>query len=103
MGADHPRVFTSIPKRKIDTPDERLAWLLIVGTIPVGITGLVLEHFLRTVFAKPSAAAAFLLVNGVLLLLGERLRRQAAGRAATATGWKPPAGTSPRSSCARRA
>ena len=41
--------FTSGRKRRIDTPDERLAWLLVVGTIPVGITGLALEHFLRTV------------------------------------------------------
>ena len=49
--------FSSARKRSIDTPDERLAWLLVVGTIPVGITGLALEHFLRTVFAKPAAAA----------------------------------------------
>jgi undecaprenyl-diphosphatase len=78
--------FTSIRKRRIDNPDERLAWLLVVGTIPVGITGLVLEHFLRTVFAKPAAAASFLIVNGFILLTGERLRRRA--RVSTA----PPAG-----------
>jgi undecaprenyl-diphosphatase len=69
--------FSSTRKRRIDTPDERLAWLLVVGTIPVGITGLALEHFLRTVFAKPAAAAAFLIVNGVILLIGEHLRRRA--------------------------
>ena len=50
----------------------------IIGTIPVGITGLVLEHALRTVFANPSAAAVFLTLNGVILLIGERLRRRAA-------------------------
>jgi undecaprenyl-diphosphatase len=70
--------FTSARKRRVDTPDERLAWLLVVGTIPVGLTGLALEHFLRTVFAKPAAAAAFLLVNGFILLVGEQLRRRAA-------------------------
>jgi undecaprenyl-diphosphatase len=69
--------FSTLGKRRIETSDERLAWLLIVGTIPVGITGLALEHFLRTVFAKPAAAACFLLVNGGILLLGERLRRRA--------------------------
>jgi undecaprenyl-diphosphatase len=69
--------FSTIPKRRIDTPDERLAWLLIVGTIPVGLTGLLLEHTLRTVFAKPEAAAVFLIINGGILLLGERLRRRA--------------------------
>jgi undecaprenyl-diphosphatase len=57
--------------------DERLAWLLIIGTIPVGITGLALEHTFRTLFAKPLAAAIFLSLNGVILLAGERLRRSA--------------------------
>lgn len=57
--------------------DERLAWLLVIATIPVGITGLLLEHSFRTLFAKPLAAAAFLTVNGLVLLVGERLRRRA--------------------------
>lgn len=55
--------------------DERLAWLIILATIPVGITGLALEHVFRTVFAKPLAASVFLFINGVVLLLGERVRR----------------------------
>src|SRR3984893_11542327 len=41
--------FTSIRERRIQTPDQKLAWLLIVATIPVGITGLLLEHTFRTV------------------------------------------------------
>ena len=57
--------------------DERLAWLLLVGTVPVGITGLVLEHVFRTLFAKPLAAAVFLTLNGLILLAGEWLRRRA--------------------------
>jgi undecaprenyl-diphosphatase len=69
--------FSSIRKRHIDTPAERMAWLLILGTIPVGVVGLVFEHQLRTVFAKPTAAAIFLTINGVILLAGERLRRRA--------------------------
>ena len=69
--------FRSVANRRIEGPDERLAWLLIIATIPAGITGLLLEHELRTVFAKPLAAAAFLMVNGVLLLAGERYRRRA--------------------------
>ncbi|HEY7226025.1 MAG TPA: undecaprenyl-diphosphate phosphatase [Micromonosporaceae bacterium] len=69
----------SIAARRIvaNDPDERLAWLLIIGTIPVGITGLVLEHPFRTLFAKPLAAAVFLTINGIVLLVGERLRRRA--------------------------
>ena len=69
--------FTSVAKRKIETPDERLFWLLVVATIPAGLLGLALEHTLRTVFAKPVAAAVFLMVNGVILLLGEQVRRRA--------------------------
>ena len=67
----------SLAARRIVTndSDERLAWLLIIATIPVGITGLALEHTFRTLFAKPLAAAIFLTVNGVILLAGERLRR----------------------------
>ena len=57
--------------------DERLAWLLIIGTVPVGIIGLLFEHSFRTLFAKPIAAAIFLTVNGLILLAGEHLRRTA--------------------------
>jgi undecaprenyl-diphosphatase len=66
--------------RRLETPDERMAWLLIVATIPAGLTGLALEHALRTLFAKPLAAAIFLTVNGLILFVGERVRRQAAVR-----------------------
>jgi undecaprenyl-diphosphatase len=66
--------------RRIETPDERLAWLLLVATVPAGLTGLVLEHALRTLFARPFAAAVFLTVNGLILLAGERVRRRAAVR-----------------------
>jgi len=56
--------------------DARLAWLIIIGTIPAGILGLALEHKLRTLFASPTAAAIFLTVNGVLLLAVERFRKR---------------------------
>ncbi|HVS99756.1 MAG TPA: undecaprenyl-diphosphate phosphatase [Solirubrobacterales bacterium] len=56
--------------------DARLAWLLIVGTIPAGILGLALEHPLRTLFASPETASLFLVLNGLLLLGFERLRRR---------------------------
>ncbi len=60
-----------------DDADARLAWLIIIATIPVGITGLALEHTFRTIFAKPLAASIFLLLNGLILLAGERFRRRA--------------------------
>jgi undecaprenyl-diphosphatase len=69
----------SIRARRIAATDsdERLAWLIVLATIPVGITGLAFEHLFRTTFAKPVAASAFLFINGVILLLGERQRRSA--------------------------
>jgi undecaprenyl-diphosphatase len=57
--------------------DARLGWLLVVGTIPAGILGLLLEHKLRDVFASPTSAAIFLTLNGLLLYGAELLRRRA--------------------------
>ncbi|HME50282.1 undecaprenyl-diphosphate phosphatase [Mycobacterium sp.] len=70
-------VVTSVRYRRVETPAERLAWLIILATIPVGIAGLALEHLFRTTLGKPIPAAAFLIVNGVVLYAGERLRRRA--------------------------
>jgi undecaprenyl-diphosphatase len=69
--------FATIPKRRIDTPTERLAWLIVVATIPVGILGLLLEKVIRQALAKPLSAAIFLMVNGCILLFAERYRRRA--------------------------
>jgi undecaprenyl-diphosphatase len=69
----------------IDGRDERLAWMIVIATIPVGLTGVALEHAFRTIFAKPTAAAVFLLVNGLVLFGGERLRRRQSANAALMT------------------
>jgi undecaprenyl-diphosphatase len=66
----------SLRDREIRDDDARLGWLLVVGTIPAGILGLLLEHKLRSVFASAATAAAFLIANGFLLLIFERLRRR---------------------------
>jgi undecaprenyl-diphosphatase len=57
--------------------DARLAWIIIIGTIPAGILGIALEHKLRGLFASPTSAAIFLTINGLLLLAVERFRRRA--------------------------
>jgi len=71
-------LWRSLAIREIrdDDIDARLGWLLVAGTIPVGVIGLVLEGPLRKLFASPQTAAAFLIVNGIALLLFERLRRR---------------------------
>jgi undecaprenyl-diphosphatase len=71
-------LWRSLQMREVAADDTyaRLGWLLVVGTIPAGIIGLVLETPLRTLFASASVAAAFLIVNGIALLAFERLRRR---------------------------
>jgi undecaprenyl-diphosphatase len=61
---------------KAEDSDARLGWVIVVGTIPAGLLGLLLEHSLRSLFASAQSAAAFLIVNGILLLAFERLRRR---------------------------
>src|ERR671939_227682 len=74
-------LLRSLRDREIaaDDTDAKLGWLLVVGTIPAGLLGLLLEHPLRKVFASPQSAAAFLILNGLMLFAAERLRRRAPG------------------------
>jgi undecaprenyl-diphosphatase len=60
-----------------DDADAKLGWLLVVGTIPAGLLGLLLEHKLRSVFASAQSASIFLFLNGFLLYGAEILRRRA--------------------------
>jgi len=73
--------------------DARLAWLLVVGTIPAGLLGLLFEHPLRSLFANPKAAAAFLMLNGLLLFASELLRRRAPGAPERARALEQPGET----------
>jgi undecaprenyl-diphosphatase len=61
----------------LQSADEELAWLIILATIPVGLAGLVFEHVFRVIFGRPAYAAVFLIINGLILLAGERFRRRA--------------------------
>jgi undecaprenyl-diphosphatase len=85
---------TSVRHRTISTADQRLAWLIIFATIPVGVTGLLLEHLFRTTLGKPTPAAVFLTLNGLLLLGGEWLRRRTPESAPT-TSTTPTGPTAP--------
>jgi len=57
--------------------NEKLAWMIILATIPVGLVGLKFEHEFRVFFGKPIRAAIFLAINGLILLAGEKFRRKA--------------------------
>ncbi|MBF6329199.1 undecaprenyl-diphosphate phosphatase [Nocardia transvalensis] len=67
---------TTVRTRRVETSAQRLAWLIVLATIPVGLLGLLLEHPLRTMFATPIYASVFLALNGLVLIVGEGLRRR---------------------------
>ena len=68
----HPRVATR---------DERLAWMIILATIPVGLVGLVADKPFREIFGRPIVAGVFLIINGVILYSGEKFRPRSSLRA----------------------
>lgn len=72
-------LFVSIARRKVETTEEKLAWLLVIATIPAGLLGLLFDSALRELFAKPAASAGFLFLNGIILLVGERFRSRHQG------------------------
>jgi undecaprenyl-diphosphatase len=66
--------FSSIRDREVKTVDQKMAWMIILATIPVGLVGLAFEHEFRVLFGKPIRAAIFLVINGLILYAGERFR-----------------------------
>ncbi len=72
--------FHTLATRRARTSTERLAWLIIMASIPAGVFGLIFERELRRLTAKPEVAAVFLMVNGLVLFAAEWFRRRAAVR-----------------------
>jgi undecaprenyl-diphosphatase len=68
--------FTAAIRGQIKTDTERLAMLLLVGTIPAAVLGVFLESRIKSFFASPYVAAGFLIVNGLLMLGFEVVRRR---------------------------
>jgi undecaprenyl-diphosphatase len=56
--------------------DERIGWLLVIGTVPVGILGVLFQSFVQRLFASPIPVAIFLMVNAFVMFAGEGLRRR---------------------------
>ncbi|MGO9221269.1 MAG: undecaprenyl-diphosphate phosphatase [Streptosporangiaceae bacterium] len=73
--------FSSIRHREVQTRDQRMAWMIILATIPVGLVGVVADKPFREIFGKPIVAGVFLIVNGVILYCGERFRPRSSIRA----------------------
>ncbi len=66
--------FSSIRDREVKTVDQKMAWMIILATVPVGLVGVKFEHTFRVIFGEPIRAAIFLMVNGVILFAGEKFR-----------------------------
>jgi undecaprenyl-diphosphatase len=62
--------------RSLDQTEARLAWLIIVGTLPAALIGFVWEDFFESLFGSPGGVAALLLVTGAILALSERLGKR---------------------------
>jgi undecaprenyl-diphosphatase len=73
-------LFSSITQRRIETVDQRLAWLIIMACIPVGIAGVALQKFFTATLGQPVPTAVFLSLNGIVLFVTEKLRRGGSGR-----------------------
>lgn len=68
-------------------PEARLFWLLVCGTVPAALLGLVLEHKVRQLFGGFTVAAVFLMLNGLVLIVGDRFKQKQAAQALESMGW----------------
>jgi len=66
----------SLVERSLEPTEARLAWLIIVGTLPAASMGFLGEDFFESLFRSPGRVAAFLLVTGAILALSERLGKR---------------------------
>jgi undecaprenyl-diphosphatase len=72
-------VLRSLEKREVTEKNAygKLGWLIVVSTIPAGVIGLLFQDQLESLFASPKIIAGVLILNGVLLYFGEKLRTRA--------------------------
>ncbi|HEY8312796.1 MAG TPA: undecaprenyl-diphosphate phosphatase [Candidatus Baltobacteraceae bacterium] len=70
-------LLRSVARGKLsDDRDERIGWLLVVGTIPVGLLGLLFQEKVQGLFGAVAPAAVFLVINGFIMFFGEALRKR---------------------------
>ncbi len=68
------------------TPDARLAWYVLVGTIPVGLVGLLAGGAIEEKLRNPLAVATTLAFFGALMWLADRFGRRE--RDVGSMGWR---------------
>jgi undecaprenyl-diphosphatase len=67
--------FVSVFRREL-TPDGRLAWAVLWGTIPVGLVGLSFNDYIEAHFRSPLLVAGTLAGYGILLWLADHFGRR---------------------------
>ena len=68
--------FTSIRKRSFQSKQFRVLSYILIATIPVGALGVIFGDYFQSIFGKPAYSAVFLTINGVLLIMAERLSKK---------------------------
>jgi len=69
--------INSIRTRSIeDDPFARLAWFIVLGTIPAAVLGYLFNDFFEGLFKSPYAVSCALLITGFIMILSERLSKQ---------------------------
>ncbi|OQY19086.1 MAG: undecaprenyl-diphosphatase UppP [Anaerolineaceae bacterium 4572_32.1] len=63
----------SLRTRSLADPEARVAWWIVIGTVPAVIVGYLFQDFFASLFGTPIAAACFLLITGLILIASERL------------------------------
>ncbi|WP_378953322.1 undecaprenyl-diphosphate phosphatase [Pelosinus sp. sgz500959] len=78
FGTEWTKIVISIFKK--DDRSRKMMFLIVAGTIPAAVIGILLEKPLRHMFSNVSSAAFFLIINGFILYWGERLRGEGQGK-----------------------
>ena len=76
LGITRALVGSVVRGRLSDDPIERLGWLIILGTIPVGLLGVLLESPVRKLFGSTAGVAIFLILNAGIMFFGEALSKR---------------------------
>lgn len=79
-------VLKTLKDRNLDDFYGRLGWLIVLGSIPAVVFGLLLESFFEQLFGTPALVSILLLVTGLILFASERMSRRV--RTLESIGWK---------------
>ncbi len=75
-----------VGKEARDDPDVRMGWLVIIGSIPIGLLGILFKDQIETTLRSLWLTATMLLVFALVIMVAERVGRQQ--RELTELTWK---------------